>query len=354
MRVGLSMLTLVPGVVGGSETDARAVCRALAETGAADATAFVPTLAADAGDGLPSVVIDEYPASTGRRRRLAAMTRAAIGLRSVRRRFEAIDVVHYPVTVPVPPLDLPTVVTLHDVQHLDLPQLFSRGERLFRRVAYDRASRRADLVVVPSEFVRERAVAHLRLDAARVRVCPHGVDHDAFRPGEEQRERFLLYPARPWPHKNHDRLLAAFALLRAEQPDLRLVLTGGGTEKLAGLTGVEARGLIPAAELADLYRRAACLVFPSRYEGFGTPVLEAMASGTPVAAARAGSLPEVCGDAAVLFDANDPEAIATGVKDALARSEELSAAGLARAAAFTWEASARSHAEAYREASTRS
>jgi len=346
------MLTLVPGVVGGSETYTRALCRALAETGAIDATAFVPTLAPDAGGDLPTVVVSEYRASTSTPGRLLAMTRAALVPGSLRDRFADIDVVHYPLTVPVPRLDLPSVVTLHDVQHLDIPELFSRGERRFRNLAYDRASRGADLVVVPSEFVRERAVAHLRLEPDRVRVCPHGVDHEAYRPGEAERERFLLYPARPWPHKNHERLLAAFARLRDEDPGLRLVLTGAGAERFAGPAGVEARGLIPADELVGLFRRAACLVFPSLYEGFGTPILEAMACGTPVAAAQAGSLPEVCGEAAVLFDPRDPEAIAAGVREAIARSEELRTAGIARAAGFTWEAAARSHADAYRSAST--
>jgi len=347
------MLTLVPGVVGGSETYARALCKALAETGAVEATAFVPSLAPDAGDGLPTVVVSEYRATTGAAGRLFALLRASLPPRSLRARFTGIDVVHFPFTVPVPRLGVPSVVTLHDVQHLDLPQLFSRGERLYRRVAYDRAARHANIVVVPSEFVRERAVAHLRLDPTRVRVCPHGVDHDVFRPGEASREPFVLYPARPWPHKNHERLLAAFAQLRAIDPALRLVLTGGGTEKLAPQDGVEARGLVPAAELVGLYRRAACLVFPSLYEGFGTPIMEAMACGTPVAAASVGSLPEVCGDAAVLFDPHDPDAIAAGIRDALARSDELRAAGIARASGFTWEAAARSHVDAYRSASTR-
>ena len=282
MRVGLSMLTLVPGVVGGSETYARALCKALAESGAVDATG----VRADARAGRR-----RRPSHRRGRRvpRLDEQSGAACArwcaARSRRGRCSArlagIDVVHYPLTVPVPPLDVPSVVTLHDVQHLDLPQLFSRGERLFRRVFYDRASRRADLVLVPSEFVRERAVARLGLDPARVLVCPHGVDHEAFRPGTPRTRALLLYPAKTWPHKNHERLLAAFALLRARSPELRLVLTGGGTEKLAGPPGVEARGLVPAAELAELYRRAACLVFPSLYEGFGTPILEAMACGTP-------------------------------------------------------------------------
>jgi glycosyltransferase involved in cell wall biosynthesis len=105
---------------------------------------------------------------------------------------------------------------------------------------------------------------------------------------------------------------------------------------------------VPADELVSLYRRAACLVFPSLYEGFGAPPLEAMACATPVAAARAGSLPEVCGEAAVLFDPDDASAIAAGVEEALAGTTKLAAAGLAHAGTFTWEASARAHANLYR------
>ena len=104
---------------------------------------------------------------------------------------------------------------------------------------------------------------------------------------------------------------------------------------------------MPLDELVGLYRRAAALVFPSLYEGFGLPPVEAMACGCPVAASSAGSLPEVCGDAAVLFDPTDPEAIAAGILEALTRSAELSAAGLARAACFTWDATARAHDSVY-------
>ncbi len=171
---------------------------------------------------------------------------------------------------------------------------------MFRALAYHRSARSARIVIVPSEFVRERAVHFLGLDPARVRVIHHGIDHERLTPGDEPREPFLLYPARPWPHKNHARLYEAFSLLRRERPGLRLVLTGGGHEG-AVPAGVEVLGNVPDAELVSLYRRASALVFPSLYEGFGLPPLEAMACGCPVACSNAASLPEVCGDAARYF-----------------------------------------------------
>ena len=116
-------------------------------------------------------------------------------------------------------------------------------------------------------------------------------------------------------------------------------------------TGVEALGGVSADELVSLYRRAAALVFPSLYEGFGLPPVEAMACGCPVAASSAGALPEVVGDAAVLFDPRDPEAIAAGIDEALDRADELAGLGIARAARFTWEATARAHDRVYELAS---
>jgi glycosyltransferase involved in cell wall biosynthesis len=163
-----------------------------------------------------------------------------------------------------------------------------------------------------------------------------------------QREPFLLYPARPWPHKNHARLYEAFALLRRGRPELRLVLTGHGDFGRVP-DGVEVRGLVSRAELVDLYRRAAALVFPSLYEGFGQPPLEAMACGCPVAVSNAASLPEVCGDAARLFDPHDAEAIAAAVEDVLAAPEDWSRRGLAHARRFTWARSAERHERVYEE-----
>ena len=348
MRVSLSLLTLVPGLSGGSETYARELCCGLARVGAHEYDALVPTLAPDAGDGLRTTVATGYRASTSVPGRLRAMAGAAARPGRLGEHLGDSDVVHYPLTVPVPPVDRPTVLTLLDVQHLDLPHLFPRGERLFRRLAYDRAARRATHVVVISEWVRGRVVERLGLDPERVHAIHLGVDHARFSPDPTvEREPFLYYPARPWPHKNHARLYEAFARVREDRPELRLVLTGAGGEVERLPDGVEALGDIPLAERISLYRRAAALVFPSLYEGFGLPPIEAMACGCPVAVSKAGSLPEVVGDAAVLFAPEDPASIAAGIREALERSDELSAAGLERARLFTWDATARAHDPVY-------
>jgi glycosyltransferase involved in cell wall biosynthesis len=216
-------------------------------------------------------------------------------------------------------------------------------------VEYDRAARSAEAVIVPTEFVRGRALDLLELDPQRVHVVAPGINHTVFRPGEDAREPFLLYPARPWPHKNHARLFEAFSILRPTRPQLRLVLVGDGLDRLGSLPdGVERWGVVPAPELASLYRRAACLVYPSLYEGFAQPPLQAMACGCPVATANRGALPEICGDAAAFFDPVDPESIADGILETDDRRDELRERGLERAAAFTWDEAARRHDEVYR------
>ncbi|MGZ4385253.1 MAG: glycosyltransferase family 4 protein [Gaiellaceae bacterium] len=127
------------------------------------------------------------------------------------------------------------------------------------------------------------------------------------------------------------------------------MLTGRGNDLAPPAEGVEARGHVTLDELADLYRRAACLVFPSLYEGFGQPPLEAMACGCPVACSDIPVLREVCGDAARFFDPKSPEAIAEAVSELLDRPGDLLERGIERAASFTWERSAREHEQVYRE-----
>ena len=346
--VGISLLTLVPGEVGGAETYARGLTRGLAEVGTLDYTVFTPPAAPGAGEGLPEVRVPEYRRAQTLTQRALAMALAAARPGPIKRRFGRLDAIHYAVTIALPKLDAPSVVTLFDLQHLDLPELFSRAERAFRRVAYERSAREANAIVVTSQFVRRGVISHLGVPSERVHSIPLGIDHTRFTPADGAREDFLLYPARPWPHKNHELLFEAFAHLRRERPELRLVLTGGGHEGRSVPAGVIVRGLVSSDELVSLYRRAACLVFPSLYEGFGQPPLEAMACGCPVAASNIPAIAEACGDAAALFDPHDPEDVAAVVAGVLDAPGRFAAAGLERAARFTWHETARRHEEVYR------
>jgi glycosyltransferase involved in cell wall biosynthesis len=348
VRVGISLLTLSPGDAGGSETYARQLVHALGRVRTHDYVVLVPARARDAANGLPAVEVRDPPVGKRGPLRILTMALAARRTKAVSSQVAEFDVLHYPLTVPSPGTQAPTVVTLHDTQHRDLPEFFGPARRSFRRLAYDRAARSAAAVVVTSEFVRERAVELLELAPSRVHVVPHAIDHGVFHVADEEPEPMILYPARPWPHKNHSRLFEAFATLRQTRPQLRLVLTGGGLDRLEPLPeGVENLGSVTPEHLASLYRRAACLVFPSLYEGFGLPVLEAMACGCPVAASNAGAIPEIAGDAAVLFDPTDVDAMAEAMLDADRRRDELRARGIGRAAAYTWDETARRHEEVY-------
>ncbi|WP_375384734.1 glycosyltransferase family 4 protein [uncultured Microbacterium sp.] len=326
--------------MGGSETYARALTRQLATVRSVTATAYVPANAVGFSEGIAEVVVPQVRTGSSTRKRLGAVVTASLRRRSIARLYESAQVVHYPFTIPVPPpgRDQAFVQSLLDVQHLDLPHLFGRAELAFRRRFYEGAAKRADVVITISEFAKTRMVELLGIPPERITVALLGVDADDFSPFTGPRQEFVLYPARGWKHKNHARLIEAMHMVRSEYPGMRLVLTGGGLSTLGDVPEwVDVRGLVPRAELRELYRSASVLAFPSLYEGFGLPPLEAMASGCPVAATDAGSVPEVCGDAAVLFDAKDPAAIAQGILHALADGEDLAKRGLEQVRRFTWE-----------------
>ena len=204
------MLTLVPGIVGGSETYARELARALARVGELEYCAFVPAIAADAGDGLPTTVVGEYRASRTVPGRIAAMSRAALAPGRLRRalRLDELDAIHFPLSVMLPPVDAPpAVTTVLDVQHEVFPEFFSRAELAYRRRVYGWTVRRSRIVITISEHAREALVERLGLEPERVRAIHLGVDHERFTPDGGAREPFLLYPANRWRHKNHERLL---------------------------------------------------------------------------------------------------------------------------------------------------
>jgi glycosyltransferase involved in cell wall biosynthesis len=346
VRVGISLLTLVPRISGGSETYARELVRALGAVGSHEYRVLLPRIAQDV-DSLPSDVVEEYRASRSMPGRMLAMAEGVVRGRRLRSRLAGLDAVHFPLTVMIPRVSgLPAATTVLDLQHEFLPQFFSRAERLYRRAEYGSAVRRSALVITISEHAARAVVERLGIAESRVRPIHLGIDHAVFRPGDNGRERFVVYPARGWPHKNHGRLFEAFTVLRERHPDLELVLTSYEGPTPAGARSL---GHVSRDELVRLYRTAAGLVFPSEYEGFGQPPLEAMACGCPVACSDAGSLPEVCGDAARLFDPTSVDAMVEAVEEILARPAEWSARGIERAAHFSWEKTARAHDAVYSE-----
>jgi alpha-1,3-rhamnosyl/mannosyltransferase len=227
----------------------------------------------------------------------------------------------------------PLVVTVHDLGLLRHPDAFPRWHRTTGTRALRAGVRAADAIVCVSVFTRDELVALLGAKAERVRIVPNGVD-PVFAPGGNAAEGdYVLAVGTLEPRKN---LAAAVEAARLAGIELRVA-------GAAGWGGVAAAGWVGEPsdeELAGLMRGARCLVYPSLYEGFGLPVLEAMACGTPVVTSGGGATEEIAGGAAVLVDPRDPGAIAAGIDEAARRRDELVAAGRARAAAFTWDRSA--------------
>jgi glycosyltransferase involved in cell wall biosynthesis len=281
--------------------------------------------------------------------------RMAFGLpRALRRLGPALG--HFIYVVP-PAYRGRAVVNVHDLSFESNPELMGPRDRLMFRTFVPRSARRADRVLAISERTKRDLIEHYRIPERKIVVTPLGVD-PTFRPNGTAPDgpRYALFVGGIQPRKDPLTAIEALALVDG---DLRLVLVGdekhGGGEvrdairRLGLEQRVELAGYVEHEGLASLYRGAACLVFPSRYEGFGLPVLESMASGTPVVASRAGAVPEVAGDAAVLVDPGDPEALAQGIREVLDDSDRFVAAGLARAKQFTWAETARRTLEVYRE-----
>ena len=267
-----------------------------------------------------------------------------------RSRRDGMDVLHCPTHRAPLRSAVPLVVTFHDLAVLRHPESFNSWTRNYSRVVLPRVARTARRLIAVSEFTRRELLELLDVPEEKVRVIPNAVG-DPFRPqGDATHGDYVLAVSTLEPRKNLPRLVEAFR--RARLDGLRLLVAGGpgwGGVRVEG-DGVRWLGEVGDEELARLYRGARCVAYVSLYEGFGLPVLEAMACGAPVVAARNEAAEEVAGDAAVLVDPLDPEAIAAGLAEAVERRDELRARGLERAAAFSWADAARATVEVYREA----
>ena len=228
---------------------------------------------------------------------------------------------------------VPTVLTVHDLALLRTPEAFPRWHRLYGRAGLRKVLRAADAVVAVSGFTREELVALAGVPRERIRVVPNGVDATFTPQGPVMEGDYVLAVATLEPRKNLARAVEGARLAGVE---LRVVgARGWGGVEVSGWVGE-----VPDAELAALYRGARCLLYPSLYEGFGIPVLEAMACGTPVVTSRGTAMEEVADGAAVLVNPLEGASIAAGLAEAESRRDELVQLGLARAGEFTWERAA--------------
>jgi glycosyltransferase involved in cell wall biosynthesis len=256
---------------------------------------------------------------------------------------ERLDVLHCPTfRGPISPPSVPLVVTVHDLAVLRHPETFNQWTRRYSRSCVPRVARAASRIIAVSEFTKRELVELLGTPEGKIAVIHNGVA-DVFAPdGPAAEGEYVLAVGTLEPRKNLPRVQEAARLAGAE---LRVVgARGWGGVEVAGWLG-----RVSDEELARLYRGARCLVYASLYEGFGLPIAEAMACGTPVVTSAGGATEETAGGAAVAVDPLDARSIAAGIAEAAARRDELRRLGLERARAFSWDAASRATAEVYGE-----
>jgi len=352
LRIGVNALYLIPGGVGGTEIYLDQLLRALAEIDSRNQY-FVFTNH-ETGLGL----VPPQPNFHGMRQPVRARVRpariaweqTALPLAAVRLELDALLNPGFTAPVYCP---CAAVTVFHDMQHKRLPQHFRWFDLPFWRVLLFASAHRATLLLVDSGATRADVLRYYRLPRENVRVATLGVD-SVFFGLRRAPEKLLLTVSTLHPHKGLDALLEAFAQFHRDRPDFRLVIAGmrgfhaAAVERLRehlGLAGaVELTGWIPRADLYDLYKRAWAFLYPSTFEGFGMPVLEALAAGIPTACSDIPPLSDIVGDAAIRFNPGNVSAI----RDTLHRlvsddalGARLGAEGPRRAAGFSWASTAR-------------
>ena len=370
MHVGLNLVFLVPGETGGMEVAARELLPALLAAAPPDMrfTAFVnrETASDPVRELVETVVVPVRATNRAHRVRGEQQQRPRLARRA------GVDLVHSLASTGPLYGRFARVVTIHDLIYKVRPEAHQGVLSVGMRLVVPAAARRSHRIIAVSRNTRDDIVRLFGASPERIDVVPQGLGATARAepaPEADVRGRFDLGDRRvalsvsaKRPHKNLARLLEALALLPVERRPL-LVIPGYPTwyevelrDRAAalGVAGdVRFLAWIEASELEALYGLADCFVFPSLYEGFGFPVLEAMDRGVPVACSNRSSLPEVAGDAALLFDPESPGAIADAIEQLLvdeALAARLREAGRAQAARFTWEATARGTLASYERA----
>ena len=367
--IGVNLLWLVPGVVGGSEEYTLRTLRALDQLGGDDLwirlygqrelfEAHPDLTTRFEVEVCPDVISAKATRIAAENTWLAAVSRND-------------DLIHHAGGVVPFVRSQVSVLTVHDLQPLEMPQYFSALKKRWLATMIPRSVRAARFVLCPSDFTAARISSLLGTPTSKLRVIRHG--HEECEPGVLDAEtdidlrkkygRYLLLPAITYPHKRHADLIVALDRLRDRFPKVSVVITGRPDSEAAAIANLIDRlklqdrvhllGRVSEGELDALYRSAAALVFPSEYEGFGNPVLEAMARGCPVVTTDATALPEVSGMAGLIVPAGHPIALAGAIARVLEEpglAEELTMAGIERAKQFSWRRAGTELADCYREA----
>jgi glycosyltransferase involved in cell wall biosynthesis len=349
-RIGVNALYLIPGGVGGTEIYLRALLRALAAIDPVNRY-FVFTNRESGVDLVPGAAnFTPVPQGVRAASRPARILweQTALPLAAARLRLDAMLNPGFTAPLFCP---CPQVTVFHDMQHKRHPEYFRWFDLPFWRFfLYWSARRSQRLIAVSEATARDLMRFYPRTPPAKIRVVPHGVDPEFSRVRQRRNpQRFLLAASTLHPHKNLDGLLRAFAIFRRANPAYRLVVCGmhgfftGPLHELRAQLGlqdaVEFPGWIPREQVYDLFARAWAFVYPSRFEGFGLPVLEALAAGIPMACSDIEPLSTLAGNAAVRFNPDDAQAMA-GALDLITNDEamrrRLSQEGPAQAAKYSW------------------
>jgi glycosyltransferase involved in cell wall biosynthesis len=363
LRIGVNALYLIPGGVGGTETYLRALLPALASIDPVNRY-FIFTNR-ETGPGL----VPECPNFAALPQPVRALSRPAriiweqtgLALAAARLRLDVLLNPGFTAPLLAP---CPQVTVFHDLQHKRHPEYFRWFDRPFWNFFLFGSAHFSRLLLADSAATAADLLEHYRLPASRVRTALLGADPSFFEIARRRRpERFLLAVSTLHPHKNLDALLRAFARFRETHPEFRLVVCGlhgfvtGPLHDLRGELGlagaVEFPGWIPRAELRELFARAWAFIYPSKFEGFGLPVLEALAAGVPTACSDIEPLAGMAADAALRFDPHDLGALTEALvrlSDDDSLRTRLADAGPRRAASFSWTVTAEVTLEALRAA----
>jgi glycosyltransferase involved in cell wall biosynthesis len=363
VRIGINALYLLPGKVGGSETYIRNLVQSLLKLDRENTyVIFINKESVGIFQELaPRLTVVPCPIQATNRPIRILWEQLILPFQIRSRKIDVLlsAGLTAPFFSPVP-----SVLAIYDLQHINQPQNFSRLFLFFLKTILYLSAKSADGIITISEQVKKDIIKYYKIGSEKITVAHLAVNHELFFPKGSDNlsstrtkyglpERYLLYAAALLPHKNHARLLRSFKEIVKEIPGMKLVLTGAwdkGHDMMAGLISelglqkdVIMLGWIPFEDIPFLYRGAEIFAFPSLHEGFGLPILEAMASGVPVVCSRIEPLVEIAGDAVQLVDPYDQADITRGIlsvfRDTTLRMK-LIEAGILRAKDFTWEKTA--------------